>query len=113
MERYALDAEAVTSQVQLLLSAISRAKLSRRTSWPNAGVRSGAARHFALYVLPALFGIGRDPFSLTPEERVLEAYFDRFTAYAVDKSRLVVIEFQSRDPELRRASPTRSPKAIW
>ena len=48
----------------------------------------------------ALFGIGRDPFSLTPEERVLDAYFDRYTAYAVDKSRVIVIEFQSRDPEL-------------
>jgi uncharacterized protein involved in exopolysaccharide biosynthesis len=48
----------------------------------------------------ALVGIGRDPFSLTPEERVLDAYFDRFTAYAVDKSRVIVIEFQSRDPEL-------------
>jgi succinoglycan biosynthesis transport protein ExoP len=47
-----------------------------------------------------LFGIGRDPLSLTQEERVLEAYYDRFTAYAVDKSRVVVIEFQSRDPEL-------------
>ncbi len=50
--------------------------------------------------LLALFGIGRDPFSLTPEERVLDSYYDRFTAYAVDKSRVIVIEFQSRDPEL-------------
>ena len=50
--------------------------------------------------LLALFGIGRDPFSLTPEERVLDAYYERFTAYAVDKSRVIVIEFQSRDPEL-------------
>ena len=50
--------------------------------------------------LLALFGIGRDPFSLTPEERVLEAYYERFTAYAVDKSRVIVVEFQSRDPEL-------------
>src|SRR5207302_11197385 len=48
----------------------------------------------------ALLGIGRDPFSLTPEERVLDAYYDRLTAYAVDKSRVIVIEFQSRDPEL-------------
>jgi tyrosine-protein kinase Etk/Wzc len=31
---------------------------------------------------------------------VLDAYFDRYTAYAVDKSRVIVIEFQSRDPEL-------------
>ena len=50
--------------------------------------------------LLALFGIGRDPFSMTPEERVLDAYYDRLTAYAVDKSRVIVVEFQSRDPEL-------------
>ena len=50
--------------------------------------------------LLALVGIGRDPFSLTPEERVLEAYYERFTAYAVDKSRVIVVEFQSRDPDL-------------
>jgi uncharacterized protein involved in exopolysaccharide biosynthesis len=50
--------------------------------------------------LVALFGIGRDPFSMTPEERVLDAYYDRLTAYAVDKSRVIVIEFQSADPDL-------------
>ena len=50
--------------------------------------------------LLALIGIGRDPFSMTPEERVLDAYYERLTAYAVDKSRVIVVEFQSRDPEL-------------
>ncbi len=50
--------------------------------------------------LLALFGIGRDPFSMTPEERVLDAYYDRLTVYAVDKSRVIVVEFQSRDPDL-------------
>ncbi|HXD89679.1 MAG TPA: GumC family protein, partial [Candidatus Binataceae bacterium] len=48
----------------------------------------------------ALFAIGRDPFSMTSEERVLDAYFDRLTAYAVDKSRVIVVEFQSQDPDL-------------
>jgi polysaccharide biosynthesis transport protein len=47
-----------------------------------------------------MVGIGRDPFAMTPEERVLDAYYERLTAYAVDKSRVIVIEFQSRDPEL-------------
>src|ERR1700756_695527 len=37
---------------------------------------------------------------MTPEERVLDAYYDRLTVYAVDKSRVIVIEFQSRDPDL-------------
>src|ERR1700724_3104006 len=100
-ERTALDAEAVTSQVQLLLSRdlareiIRKNKLAERPEFDP--VLQGLS---PLKSLLALFGIGRDPFSLTPEERVLDAYFDRFAAYAVDKSRVIVIEFQSRDPEL-------------
>ena len=100
-ERTALDAEAVTSQVQLLLSRdlareiIRKNKLAERPEFDP--VLQGIS---PLKSLLALFGIGRDPFSLTPEERVLDAYYDRFTAYAVDKSRVIVVEFQSRDPEL-------------
>src|SRR5258705_11379330 len=100
-ERNALDAEAVASQVQLLLSRdlareiIKKNKLAERPEFDP--VLQGVA---PLKSLLALVGIGRDPFSLTPEERVLDAYFDRLTAYAVDKSRVVVVEFQSRDPEL-------------
>jgi succinoglycan biosynthesis transport protein ExoP len=96
-----LDPEAVTSQVQLLLSRdlareiIKKNKLAERPEFDP--VLRGLS---PLKSLLALFGIGRDPFSLTPEERVLDAYFDRYTAYAVDKSRVIVIEFQSRDPEL-------------
>ena len=100
-ERAALDPEAVTSQVQLLLSRdlareiIKKNKLAERSEFDPVLQGFSPARS-----LLALFGIGRDPFSLTPEERVLEAYYDRFTAYAVDKSRVIVVEFQSRDPEL-------------
>src|ERR1700704_2011035 len=100
-ERNALDAEAVTSQVQLLLSRdlareiIKKNKLAERPEFDPVLQGLSPAKS-----LLALFGIGRDPFTLTPEERVLDAYFDRFTAYAVDKSRVIVIEFQSRDPEL-------------
>src|ERR1700731_4748304 len=100
-ERNALDAEAVTSQVQLLLSRdlardiIKKNRLAERPEFDP--VLQGLS---PVKSLLALVGIGRDPFSLTPEERVLDAYFDRFTAYAVDKSRVIVIEFQSRDPEL-------------
>lgn len=100
-ERTSLDAEAVTSQVQLLLSRdlareiIKKNKLAERPEFDP--VLRGLS---TVKSLLALFGIGRDPFSLTPEERVLDAYYERFTAYAVDKSRVIVIEFQSRDPEL-------------
>ena len=101
LEVSALDAEAVTSQVQLVLSrdlareVIKQNKLADRPEFDP--VLQGLS---PLKSVLALFGIGRDPFSTTPEERVLDAYFDRLTAYAVDKSRVIVVEFQSRDPEL-------------
>src|SRR5262245_53743188 len=100
-ERTALDAEAVTSQVQLVLSrelareVIARNELADRPEFDP--VLSGVS---PLKSLLAMVGIGRDPFAMTPEERVLDAYYERLTAYAVDKSRVIVIEFKSRDPEL-------------
>ncbi len=100
-QRSGLDAEAVTSQVQLLLSRdlareiIKKNKLAERPEFDS--VLQGLS---PVKSILALLGIGRDPFSLTPEERVLDAYFERYTAYAVDKSRVIVIEFQSCDPDL-------------
>jgi uncharacterized protein involved in exopolysaccharide biosynthesis len=100
-ERQALDAEAVTSQVQLVLSRdlareiIRKNKLSEQPEFDP--VLQGIS---PLKSVAAMFGFVRDPFSMTPEERVLESYYDRLTAYAVDKSRVIVIEFQSSDPDL-------------
>ncbi|MCK1542902.1 lipopolysaccharide biosynthesis protein [Bradyrhizobium sp. 147] len=100
-ERQALDAEAVTSQVQLVLSRdlareiIKKNKLAERPEFDP--VLQGIS---PLKSLAALVGVGRDPFSMTPEERVLDAYYERLQAYAVDKSRVIVVEFQSADPEL-------------
>jgi succinoglycan biosynthesis transport protein ExoP len=100
-ERTALDAEAVTSQVQLLLSRDLAREIIKQNKLAERPEFDPVLQGFSpLKSLLALFGIGRDPFSLTPEERVLDAYFDRFTAYAVDKSRVIVIEFQSLDPDL-------------
>ena len=100
-ERTALDAEAVTSQVQLVQSRDLAREIIKKNKLAERPEFDPVLQGFSpLKSLLALVGIGRDPFSLTPEERVLEAYYERFTAYAVDKSRVIVIEFQSRDPEL-------------
>src|SRR5882724_11608595 len=100
-ERTALDAEAVTSQVQLLQSRDLAREIIRKNKLAERPEFDPVLQGFSpLKSVLALFGIGRDPFSLSPEERVLDAYYERFTAYAVDKSRVIVVEFQSRDPEL-------------
>src|ERR1700680_3978539 len=100
-ERNALDAEAVTSQVPLMVARDISPEIIKKNTLSDRPECDPVLQGFSpLRSLLALFGIGRDPFSLTPEERVLDAYFDRFAAYAVDKSRVIVIEFQSLDPEL-------------
>jgi polysaccharide biosynthesis transport protein len=100
-ERSAFDAEAVTSQVQLVQSRDLAREIIKQNKLAERPEFDPVLQGFSpLKSLLALVGIGRDPLSLTPEERVLEAYYDRFTAYAVDKSRVIVIECQSRDPEL-------------
>ncbi|MGH6704020.1 MAG: GumC family protein, partial [Bradyrhizobium sp.] len=100
-ERNALDPEAVTSQVQLLLSRDLARQVIKKNKLAELPEFDPVLRGISpIRSLLALFGIGRDPFAMTPEERVLDAYFDRLTAYAVDKSRVIVIEFQSRDPDL-------------
>src|SRR5215470_260477 len=70
-ERSALDAEAVTSQVQLVLSrelareVIARNKLAERPEFDP--VLKGVS---PLKTVLSMIGIGRDPYSMTPEERV-------------------------------------------
>ncbi|MEW6639920.1 MAG: exopolysaccharide transport family protein [Pseudomonadota bacterium] len=100
-ERASLDPEAVTSQVQLVLSrdlardVIRENKLAERPEFDP--VLKGIS---PLKSLLALFGVVRDPFKMTPEERVLDAYYERLAAFAVDKSRVIAVEFQSQDPDL-------------
>ena len=91
-DRSALDAEAVTSQVQMLLSR----DLAREVPEFDPVLKGVSP----LKSILAIIGLVRDPLKMSPEERVLESYYERLTAYAVDKSRVMAVEFQSRSPEL-------------
>ncbi len=100
-ERNTPDPEAVTSQVQLLLSRdLARAVIAKNklAEMPEFDPVLRGINPFTAIL--GLLGIVRDPFKMTPEERVLDSYFDRLQAFAVDKSRVIVVEFQSWNPEL-------------
>src|SRR6202166_2598312 len=72
-ERNSLDAEAVTSQIQLLLSRDLAREVIRKNKLAERPEFDPVLQRFARFKsLLALFGIGRDPFSLAPEERVLD-----------------------------------------
>ena len=98
------DQEAINNQVQVLLSrnvaldVIRKLKLADNPEFDSVGGDTGALSSFK-YMMMA-FGLAQDPFRVSPEERALEKFSERLTAYAADKSRVIVAEFQSRDPEL-------------
>jgi uncharacterized protein involved in exopolysaccharide biosynthesis len=96
-----IDQDAVLSQVQIIQSRdIARAMIRRFDLGSRAefdDLRDGVD---AVTKIGVLLGILNNPASMSPEERVLEKYFDKLKAFAVAKSRVVAIEFQSRDPEL-------------
>ena len=101
LDRAAAGQETLTSRVQLVLSrqlalaVIRDLKLNERPEFDP--VLRGISP--LKYVL-VLAGVSRDPMRMSAEERVLEAYFERVTAYPVETSRVIAVEFWSSDPEL-------------
>jgi uncharacterized protein involved in exopolysaccharide biosynthesis/Mrp family chromosome partitioning ATPase len=96
-DRTAVDAEAVTSQIQVVLSrdlareVIRKEKLADNPEFERGAQPIGGA-------ILALFGIGRS--SMSREERTMEAYYDRLNVQSVDKSRVIAIDFSSANPDL-------------
>jgi uncharacterized protein involved in exopolysaccharide biosynthesis/Mrp family chromosome partitioning ATPase len=101
IDRAAADQEAIATQVQVLQSrdiarqVIRELKLGERPDFDP--VLSGVSSFSAFM---SAIGLGRDRLKMTPEERVMDSFYDRLTVTAVERSRVITIEFQSGDPEL-------------
>jgi polysaccharide biosynthesis transport protein len=100
-DRAIVDQEAVTGRVQLVLSrdvarqVIRQLKLGELPEFDPLLRGVSPVAHLLQVV-----GLAKDPLRMTPEERVLDNYYDRLNVYAVDKSRVIAVEFQSYDPDL-------------
>ncbi|HEY4921210.1 MAG TPA: exopolysaccharide transport family protein [Xanthobacteraceae bacterium] len=100
-DRGPADELALTSQVQLVLSrelaleVIKKLKLGQNPEFDP--VLSGIPPwKYALIMT----GLLRNPLRQTAEERVLDSYYERLTAFPLDRSRVITIEFTSSDPKL-------------
>src|SRR5215469_10407419 len=100
-DRAIVDQEAVTSRVQLVLSrdvarqVIKQLKLGDLPEFDSLLRGVTPVAHLLQVV-----GLAKDPLRMTPEERVLDSYYERLNVYPVDKSRVITVEFQSYDPDL-------------
>jgi polysaccharide biosynthesis transport protein len=96
-----VDQEAVTSQVQLILSRDLAREVIRKLKLGELPELDPVLAGPILWrTLLSLTGIVKDPMDMTPEERVFKSYYERLAAFQVEKSRVIAIEFESRDPEL-------------
>ena len=100
-----VDPEAVTSQVQILTSrdlARQVIKNLKLTDLPEFDpVKNGVS---VTKVILSMLGLAKDPLSMGPEERALDAFYERLAVVPIEKSRVISIEFQSADPDLAAQS---------
>ncbi|AVO44724.1 GumC family protein [Phreatobacter cathodiphilus] len=100
-ERAAIDQETVLSQVQLILSrdvakaVAQKLDLARKPEFDPALRSFNPVRQVLIFL-----GLAENPMRMTAEERVLRSYFEKLTAFQVDKSRIISIQFDSHDPAL-------------
>ena len=96
-----IDPEGVSTQVQIVTSrdvgrkVVRDLNLQGNPEFDPLAEPSGPISRVAI-----LLGLKRDPTRQSPEDRILEAYLDKLTAFSPPKTRVISIEFQSKDPDL-------------
>lgn len=96
-DRATIDAEAVASQIQVVLSRdLARKVIQKEGLTDNPEFDAPGSMRAIL----GLFGLARDPNAMTKEERTLEAYYERINVSAVEKSRVIAIDFSSASAEV-------------
>jgi tyrosine-protein kinase Etk/Wzc len=86
IDRTTVDPEAVTSQVQVILSRdlareiIRKEKLTDNPEFENEGSSLSPVR-----LIMAAVGLGRSPSEMTKEERTMEAYYNHLSVSGIDE----------------------------
>lgn len=109
-EQPAFDELGIASQVQLLKSADLIKQVARNMKLHELEEFDAAAKPSAISDLLVLLGVKKNPLDLPPEERVLKEFNEKLTVYQVEKSRVIAIEFTSKDPALAAAIPNEMAK---
>jgi uncharacterized protein involved in exopolysaccharide biosynthesis len=99
-DRSAVDAETVTSQVQVILSRDLAREVIKQQGLAGVPEFNSAAGSSIGKLLLTLVGLSRNPSEMTADERVLEAYYDRLSVNAIERSRVITIDFSSANPDL-------------
>ena len=95
------DAEDVQSQLQLLTSRdLARRVVKKLGLQGNVEFDPLANGMGAMTRVLVLLGVARDPTLMSPEDRILEKFGEKLSVLSPTKTRVLSIEFSSRDPDL-------------
>lgn len=101
VERGTLTEREIASQVQVVLSrdlavkVIDDLKLKEVAEFDPLKSGIGTVGQFMIQ-----FGLKPDPTTMTEDQRVIDHYFDKLSAFEVPNSSVITVKFESRDPEL-------------
>ncbi|WP_457797012.1 GumC family protein [Methylocystis sp. S23] len=95
------DPEGVQSQIQLLTSRdLARRVIKQLDLQGNVEFDPLANGMGALTRVMVLLGLTRDPTRMSPEDRILEKFGEKLSVLSPTKTRVLSVEFSSRNPDL-------------
>ncbi|MBY5335484.1 chain-length determining protein [Rhizobium leguminosarum] len=100
-----MDELNIASQVQLLQSADLLKKVINDLKLYNLPEFDDAASGSAMSSILVKLHLKKNPLANPPEERVIDAFVERLQVYQVPGSRVIGINFTSKDPKLAAAIP--------
>jgi len=96
-----LDPEAVQSQIELIKSRDLARRVIRSLGLNGNDEFDPLARSPSVLTRAlAVIGLARDLAKVSPEDRMLETFGERLNAISPTKTRVLAVEFTSRDPDL-------------
>ncbi|MBN9236954.1 MULTISPECIES: GumC family protein [Phyllobacteriaceae] len=104
-DRPLFDEEGVTSQVEVVSSTDILKQVAKQLNLSTLPEFDETVKMSSISRLLILAGLKSDPNEIPPEERVLKKMHEKLNVYRVERSRVIVIEFSSRDPKLAADVP--------
>ena len=104
-QRALLDQEGIASQVQVITSRDVARAVIRNLSLAKLSEFDTALTPSGVTDLLAMLGLISNPLNISPEERVLKQFFKKLKVTQVLRSRVITVEFSSKDPKLASAVP--------
>lgn len=104
------DEPGISSEVQLLRSVDLIKQVARNMRLHELKEFDPTADPSAVSDILVMLGLKRNPLDMPPEERVLKEFQDKLQVYQVEKSRVIGIQFTSKDRALSAAIPNEMAK---